>query len=278
MKKKQKQPSKIESNEIAGMSADEKEQVSIWAHYYRHHAISADYLGKRAAETEEIYRLTAVPQDALDRQWADVVGAIFAAVAFLEATINEVFLGASETNVTPISTLQPLQFSTIASLARTWRQEKIEWRDNLPLVKFMRYGKKDRRTIDRWFILDKFQLALYLADNHECRKPFVKDGRWKEAELLIDLRNLLTHTKPEWISVLPDEPYRTEKDKTVNLMKGLEARGFANPLIKKSGYILDCLGSDCAKWAVNSSLSFVDEFSRRMPLKLHDDVRTLIDA
>ena len=272
--KKDAEPIEKGSHEVALLDIEEENKLLILTYYSLNHVRSADYFARRAAEIENAYKGSQAPsQELIDQQQAYVIGSVFASVAFLEAMINEVFRdavgykkGESRTDF-----LQKLSPPVIISMAQAW-EIGVDWSKEPSLRQFLR--DKRKKLPDWWYILDKYQLALFKAHS----KPFdKKDLLWKEVEILVDLRNLLTHHKPEWITFVPGEPYKAENKETAKLMKRLEAHGFSNPILPGKGHdFLDYLGAGCANWAVDSSLSFVNEFSKRVPLKLPNSVSDLI--
>jgi hypothetical protein len=135
--------------------------------------------------------------------------------------INEVFLEADDPKDTPSEFLKQLPTNVITSMAQIWRAKakkqghdvvefdpktKCVKKTHLGLIDYLRRDKKGRKAkkvpedVEMWSILNKFQLALYLADTYIRRLPFDQNGPlWKDVALVIDLRNYLMHYKPEWI-------------------------------------------------------------------------------
>jgi hypothetical protein len=232
-------------------------------------------------------------QEVLNQHFAYVTGSFFAAVAFLEATINEVFLEADKhIKGNPSSHLGQLPPAVLASMVRAWSygikrngddgieldksgNELKRYPDLIKHLKLARKTSYQKNVERRWSTLNKYQLALYLAGT----RPYnaATDFRWKEVELLIHLRNHLTHYKPEWIEYKPyGEPYKTEQVDTASLIKELRIRGSKNELNEskatRDSAVMDArltalLGASCAVWAIYYSLKFVCEFYRRMRLE-----------
>lgn len=175
-------------------------------------------------------------------QDAFVLGAIFCSVAFLEASINELFADAA--SGIRGSNLQGLGETTISLMRRMWEQ-------GIP------------RTA-RYPVLQKYDIALEFAG-----KPTFGHGRppYQNASFLVTLRNALTHYEPESILAHTsdpspvEEPHRFEK-----LLKGKFA---ANALAAPSDpfWPKQCLGHGCAAWAVASVVAYADAFYERMGIQ-----------
>ena len=103
-----------------------------------------------------------------ERHRASVVGAVLAATAFLEASINELFYAAGDTNVAHPS----LDETTRKSFDALWSVDGF------------------RRSAR---VLEKFEVALQLAGS----VPLAKGSKpYQDARLLVDLRNALVHYVP----------------------------------------------------------------------------------
>jgi len=162
-----------------------------------------------------------------------VLGAIICATSFLESSINELFADALEGNT---GNLKGIEESTVTALA----------------LEVPRMAS----------IIEKFEIALTRA-----RKPLLKKGirPSQDIEALTHLRNCLVHYKPEWSeSDAPRENGRIEG----KMEKLLKRRFRSNPLTGEGNpfWPHKALGHGCAEWAVQSSLSFTDEFYGRLGL------------
>lgn len=169
-----------------------------------------------------------------------VTGAIFSAVAFLEATINEFYMDISDESLTKDGSKikQQLEQKDIKMISNLWK----------------------RKIFDRQVpILDKYQIALILLG-----KPTFDQGSnpFQDSHYLTRLRNALIHYVPEWITNFSDinevDPHKFE-----GMLKGKfnlnPLTGAGNPF-----YPDKCLGHGCAEWAVKSSIKFVDEFFEKL--------------
>lgn len=163
---------------------------------------------------------------------AYVTASIFTAIAFLEARINEFFADAGEKYGE-----NPLDSNTKKLLADKWR----------PISKD--YSIK---------MMDKFDIALTVV-----RKPVFNRGEKpaQDVALVVRLRNTLTHYEPEWINdVTKALSMVATKKKPI---KGLLGKFSISPLMdEKNPYKF--LNHGCARWAVESSLAYSDEFYARL--------------
>jgi hypothetical protein len=230
-----------------------KETVSVsisvslaWTHIQ-----SAAVLARECAQIERQVQgkvpIRAGSDPTLDEEWfrdkAHVIGAVFAAVAYLEATINELFDATANGASYVVNFMDPVAAAAMAAL---WHLDPVRKRTSA---------------------LDKYTVALRLAG-----KPPFDQGRlpYQDAKDLILLRDNLTHYKPMWNG--PSETPETAKLRQVLEQK---FRSHPNPFVDPGSHFLDLyLGHACAKWAVESSIAFVDEFYRQMgPRPPHDPIR-----
>jgi hypothetical protein len=108
---------------------------------------------------------------------AFVTSAVRSAVGFLEAAINEVFSDVADGHDSYVA---PLSDQCRQSMGSRWNRKTQRL--------------KSRRDNKRPEILEKYQVALACSGNpvfEEDTQPYV------DAELLISLRNRLTHARPE---------------------------------------------------------------------------------
>ena len=212
-------------------------------YYSQEHIQSAALFTRQSYQIEEDYRSSGVLTDELIEDHRSYIsGAIFAAVSFLEATINEVF---SDTAEHPDSEI-------IARLDSPTKNLMAElWKLKIPVD-----GKDS--VFDKYSIIEKFQLALHLA-----RKDLLKKGQtpYQDVSTLIVIRNTLIHYEPMW-----ERGEETEVDKRILDLK--QTNKFpVNPLMQRrtNNFFPDlCLSHGCAEWAVKKSIEFVALFSSRM--------------
>jgi hypothetical protein len=152
---------------------------------------------------------------------------VFAATAFLEASINELYielqnLGHSETARLPAR--------EVALLNRVWPE------------------------VSGSPILHKYQVALSLADADsydESKPPYI------DADSVLRLRDALLSCKPDW---------EDKRGKQQSLEKRLRMKFAPNALATtKAPWFPDrCLGAACAMWSLKTVQLFSDDFCHRM--------------
>lgn len=277
-------------------------QLLSYVHFH-----SAHFFSRNAMQIEREYTSRRKPLARLKyiklqhEHQAYVIGSIFSAAAFLDAMINELFLEADKyikgehahqydfvkSSLPPDAviqdTLTPLPPDVIDSMADVWRANHIKSDDYQRIYKTLNHPETEKSNRPRkWSVLNRFQLALYLANKRACSKNFDKnDQLWKEVDLLINLRHYLMHYSPEWIEFSPhDESYKAQEKKTARLAEELRKRDFRNPLdpenvsLAGSDIIVSnfgkLLGSNCADWAVKYSSKFACEFAKRMPVEMYE--------
>lgn len=278
--------------------------VSIGYTFSRQHIQSAFILAKKAVELEaselKLHGENSPSQNVRYEHQAYVIGSLFAAVAFLEALITEVFLEADKISGNPTGSLIQLPSSAVTSMAQIWHSKVVRKGNDVVemdkstksilkthknLVTYLKLGKKGglREDVEKWFVMNKFQLALYLTDINQLGIEFDHEGPlWTDIDLIIRLRNHLVHYKTEEILFPPNKPFQAQSD-TEDLIIELTARKFNNHALKNqlvkeiSGFILEpVLGSAFAMWAVNSCLSFVCEAFGRASIKVPNPIADLI--
>ena len=162
--------------------------------------------------------------DFFNHHRAYVVGSIMTSVASIEARINEFYLDATDNLLGLI-----LNTTQQGLLAELWK----------PL---------DEKRVS---VLQKYQIALSAI---ECSKFDISKGPYQDVSLLIDLRNMLVHFKPEWDN---------DQKKHKKIEQKLKGRFELNPFWPKEDVIFfpfKCLSHGCASWAVRSSMNFILEF------------------
>jgi hypothetical protein len=211
--------------------------------YYSHYHLQAAALfARRSSKLEKEHGSNnVVPSDVFSEHRAYVTGAILSAVSFLEAEINEIFADSADDQREHIHQLGDVIFL----LSRMW---------SLGVPKTASYS-----------ILDKYQIALALADKQEFDKGA---SPYQDVRLLIKLRNALVHYEPEYTA--------RDSSGSKRLEQNLQRRFPLNPLTgSRTPFFPErCMSHGCAKWAVESSITFVDDFCSRMGLKpVFDGVR-----
>lgn len=202
-------------------------QTHGWEQWAQLHLVSADTLARLSAEVEA--KPGPPDEEAWIRHRAFVTGSIILSVVFMESAINELF---AEAYANPFGTVQALGQRVISGLGQ-------------------------RTFTKRVAFLSKYQSALRIA-----RKPgFKQDAQpYKDADALRRLRNELEHYTPEWKSST------IEEDRPKEPPHWLAEKCSPNSMFppNASETLHKYLGQACAKWAVQSSRRFVDEFYLRL--------------
>jgi hypothetical protein len=199
---------------------------------HRQLILGARFFAERARDCEE--RALKAPPDlprapAYVRHRSYVTGCILSAAAFLETSINELYL---ELHGSRSGERAPLPRRVLSVLTRFWP------------------------NIERAPVLHRYQTVLMVADAErfdERRAPFL------EADTLLKLRDALIQCRPE----------RSEARRRIRtLEQRLRTRVEQNPLADAdSDWFPDlCLSAACADWAYRAADSFSAEFCRRMSL------------
>jgi hypothetical protein len=211
--------------------------------YFSHYHIQAAALfARRSSQLEKEHRgQNVVTSEVFTEHRACVTGAILSAVSFLEAEINEIFADAADDQREHIYQLG----NVIFLLGRLWA---------LGVPRTASYP-----------ILDKYQIALTLADRQEFDRGAVP---FQDVRLLVRLRNALVHYEPEYTA--------RDASSSKRLEQNLRGRFPLNPLTgSRTPFFPElCMSHGCAKWVVESSVKFVDDFCGRMGLTpVFDGVR-----
>jgi hypothetical protein len=178
----------------------------------------------------------------IDKHRAYVVGAIFCAVAFLDAVINAIYEDAEAYTLGIESPKGPRYFKKLGcgSIFRLANfNEIMRWRGTL----------------------EKYQQAFILAN----KVPFKKEiAPFNDIKLVITMRNALVHYRSEWKKTVKKiEPSGiTFKE----IWGKLKNKFSLNPFAKTTDPFFPdkCLSNGCVKWVAKSSITFVNEFFERM--------------
>lgn len=159
------------------------------------------------------------------------VSTVLCAVAFLEAAINEVFQDAADAQPAHAGNMEA---DARRALAQFWTESG-----------------------DRAAVLSKYQHALILSR----REPLGRErSPMQDANLLVKLRNALTHFVPE--SAVSGITQKMERQLKGRFESNRLAKGTANPFFPDH-----CLGAGCAAWAVRTAHEFADEVFRRLDVR-----------
>jgi hypothetical protein len=227
--------------------------VAVWNWFSLDQAAAAALFSRKCGELEGHPPTPSADDLARGMTWSEAtyrehrslaVASILASVAFLEASVNELFASASHDNL---------------ELAGGQGQLTAPQRVVLTAAAEMIEGNR---------LLDRFQLALLLL-GHGTFEP----GRqpYQDAQLLVHLRNELVHYKPQFRA-------GAGAPTSEGWLRGLESKltstnpftGTGNPFFPDR-----CLGHGCTVWAWNAALRFCDSFFRQIRVKpVHDLIRS----
>jgi hypothetical protein len=90
---------------------------------------------------------------------------------------------------------------------------------------------------------------------------------FQDAKVLIDLRNALVHFKPEWVIA---DTGRVDQSDLHILEKELKNKFALNPFLRDARPLFPtlCMSHGCAKWAVDSAVTFVERFYQEMGMTI----------
>lgn len=114
----------------------------------------------------------------------------------------------------------------------------------------------DKGGIERKPILCKYQRALRMLSFPEID---TLSSTYQDVQALIGLRNTLIHYKPTW------DPDRKDK---ADLIEVLNGRFPLSPFLGESADFVSmrCMSAGCTRWAVSSTLTFMQDFHQRANL------------
>lgn len=212
-------------------------KVEVRSYFSIQHLLSASFFLEQLVDFEK--KLDIEPSDdELIKHRSLAVSIVMSCVSFLEASINELFMDASEN---PQGITQDLSKATIKLFAQMWRR-------GIP------------RTAN-YNIIEKYQIALTLAKKQEFDLGILL---LQNITVLIKLRNALVHFEPE--SVVTKSLIETTQIKRQKLEAQLKGKFVENSYTGKDNPFFPdkCLSTGCASWAISSCISFTDEFFIKM--------------
>jgi hypothetical protein len=207
------------------------------------HLKNASYFSRLTGEVEQHSKFiwgTIKPHEAY------AMGAVLSSVAFLEATINEVYADAADDS-DPSEILRRIGTGYAMKMPGNLRN----------LLASLWNTEKFRRTART---LEKFQTAIKLAGREEFE---LGSAPYQDVALLIRLRNALLHFEPESHYEGDDEPKELERK--------LHGKFPLNPLAANAWHVPflphRCLSHGCTLWAIKSSVALTNEFFSRVGLE-----------
>lgn len=156
-----------------------------------------------------------------------VIGTIFSAVAWVEAAVNEVYVDAAEA----LEGVDPLPSTFNGQLAARWRT----WRT------------PDRSRDDDPALIKKIRLSLESAYKPHAAPALAE---LDDLELLVELRNALTHGKSEYLRHGAVE--NTRQKRLGRLQSRLTGKfPDSKTAAPDAAYMWSrCLGAGCARWSI----------------------------
>ena len=166
-------------------------------------------------------------------------GAIVLSNAYLEAMINEFYLNCQFRS----PEIKELSETNIKSLNNLWDKDKF-----IGLPKYRNDSK----------LLSKYLIAYRIVNQNDY--PSNMKSKLDDISNLIKLRDALVHYQSKGQSIDHFDPklnpYKLDLDYLQkNIGENAFVKNTSSPLFPTR-----CIGADCAKWAVNSSIEFTDFF------------------
>jgi hypothetical protein len=199
---------------------------SMRSYLSRQHLWAAEFFRSKAHEIEQ--QRSTTDSAIVYEHRAFVTGAIFSAVAFLEAAVNELFQDLTEE-----------QTSCSAVVSEGTRR----------ILRILG-NRTEASNRSPFAILDKYELILKSCGKEAFER---KEQPYKDADLVLQLRNALTLYRPGGERHGFLDEFRS-KFKENGLLPAGEGAYFPDR----------CLGSDCARWVVKSLRKFADEFFEKL--------------
>jgi hypothetical protein len=192
--------------------------------FSRQHLVAARQFASQAASVEA---KTALTETDRSEHRAYVTGAVVFSAAFLEASINELYLEAKDGPQQSLGGLSPQQISMLSAV---WE------------------------VVEQHQVLGKYQIALELCGQSRFAagaEPF------QGTAALIKTRNALIHYKPE---------YDHELDVHKDLENRLMGRFNLNPHYGPGNLWFPhrCLSAGCAQWVTDQAATFMTDFCQRL--------------
>lgn len=243
----------------------EDQSIKVQMPFSGMHHSSAELFAGKAREIEESYPPVSeadgvdVNEDIpyLSRYRSYVISSVISSVAFLEATINELYIWIIEGSVID----QELNGMESQPPSSNLDSRAIEILQQLEKTKYQSFANKG--------FVSKYQLFLVFSE----AEPFDSgESPLQDINTIRRLRNYFTHFEPEWIEWdQTGAPTHVEHE----IGSALQGKFELNPLISDHAtyFPAKCLSYGCAEWSINTSTDFVKEFYSRLGLHppIHHD-------
>jgi hypothetical protein len=211
--------------------------VLMQTYFSIQHLQSARYFSEQAINLEARLKGNSEIVQLIPKIKANAVGALFTAVAFLEALANEVFADAAMETGGHVSQLTLQERSILAIL-----------------------GKE--QFVERSSIIAKFGYML-VSTNRKIIAAGCNPGQ--DLKLIIDIRNELTHYKAAWLDIGTNDMVR-EKSFMADPSSASLAKRVAPRAGSSSMEVDKWLSADFSKWVVKSVTAYADEVFNRLGL------------
>lgn len=200
--------------------ADVKNSLAV------HHLLAAEFFALQAEALERSSRHAG----SVSNSCSYAIGAVLTSVAFLEAMITDIYLGAVDGP--PSSPFA--DFIQTEAVANEWRSPKNP----------------------RWSLLEKYDRALEVAGARGYKPT---DRLRNDADSLVHLRDSLVHYRPEW-----DNNLNRHKEVEKRLAGKFAESAFSDGT--QAFFPHRCLGAGCARWAVMVATNFAIDVRTRLGL------------
>ena len=194
---------------------------------------ASDFYARLCEQIEEDEKHLEWPQPHWDDARNHAISAVVLATAALEASINELFQQAIDRDKNALS---PLTESQLVLLEELWNE------------------------VEAFSILRKYQVALSATG----KRPLPKgEEPFQSTSSLIVLRNAIIHFKPEW-----DDELKLHQSLEKRLSRYFRPSELAAQAKGRMVWFPHkCLGAGCARWATNTVIKFLEEFSHQMGIR-----------
>jgi hypothetical protein len=239
------------------------------------HLTSADFFATQATDIEDKARADGVMfgdstyDEIAPRHSAYVIGAVFAAVAFVEAAVNDIFSLA----IDPMYKTDDDYKGTLVEVLTSEARQRFAdaWEEKDPETGHPT-GKGLVREANA---LEKFKQALKLA-GFPLSRAESGGGLYNNVDCLIDFRNYLTHSLPSKTTYYSEEDRLSDDDRSNKIVKRLHDNGVRESALGMRERAIVAaqtryLSADCAKWAVRSSAGGVLFFHSKLGITAYND-------
>jgi hypothetical protein len=195
--------------------------------FSRQHLAAARLYADLAAKLEDELKSPAAPDPGKAAHRAHVTSAVVFSVGFLESSINEFYLEASDKNTTALAGMAEPQIEAVAAL----------WPET-----------------EQRFVITKYNKALLACGKRQLDE---ESNLVQAVESAVVMRNAIVHYRPEW-----DDTRVIHAD----LQQRMKGRFKENALAEQNSLWFPhlCLGRGCAEWCVENAIAFMTEFCSRL--------------